>query len=140
MNTFSMGTIAKREVSAYSNHMAVNSDRTAELAWLLNRIGIPRNTVGYEYLFLITLRIVGMNSSRMRLMTELYPKIAAETGSSVSRIERAVRYAIEAAWNRNRECIQGILGYPISTKPYSSEFIWLLADEFRRMDMSCGRT
>ncbi|WP_294442657.1 sporulation initiation factor Spo0A C-terminal domain-containing protein, partial [Ruminococcus flavefaciens] len=61
----------------------------------------------------------------------LYPQIADELNSSVKRIERGLRYSIEAAWDRNSDGIKDILGYYDDCKPYLSEFIWLLADKYR---------
>ena len=104
------------------------------IASLLNQLGIPRNTAGYNYLLYIILKINHSNNINVKLTTELYPQIADELDSSVKRIERGLRYSIEAAWVRNRDRIKDILGYYDDCKPYSSEFIWLLADKFRMIN------
>ena len=104
------------------------------IASLLNQLGIPRNTAGYNYLLYIILKINRSNNINVKLTTELYPQIADELDSSVKRIERGLRYSIEAAWDRNRESIKAILGYYDDNKPYSSEFIWLLADKYRMIN------
>ncbi len=101
------------------------------LVRLLNQTGVPRNTAGYSYLFLLALRLAEMNAVKVHLFTELYPQIAAELDSSVSKIERSIRYAIEAAWNRNREGLKRSLGYHHDVRPYASEFIWHLTDQYR---------
>ena len=104
------------------------------IASLLNQLGIPRNTAGYNYLLYIILKINRSNNINVKLTTELYPQIADELDSSVKRIERGLRYSIEAAWVRNRDRIKDILGYYDDCKPYSSEFIWLLADKYRMIN------
>ena len=109
-------------------------DATSErdiIASLLNQLGIPRNTAGYNYLLYIILKINNSNNINIKLTTELYPQIAEELDSSVKRIERGLRYSIEAAWDRNSDGIKDILGYYDDCKPYLSEFIWLLADKYR---------
>jgi two-component system response regulator (stage 0 sporulation protein A) len=72
-----------------------------------------------------------MEDVNVKLTTELYPQIAEELHSSTYNIERSLRYSIAVAWNRNRKGIKGILGYCDDYKPYSSEFIWLVADKYR---------
>ena len=104
------------------------------IASLLNQLGIPRNTAGYNYLLYIILKINKSHDINVKLTTELYPQIADELDSTVRRIERGLRYSIEAAWDRNRESIKAILGYYDDNKPYSSEFIWLLADKYRMIN------
>jgi two-component system response regulator (stage 0 sporulation protein A) len=98
---------------------------------LLNQLGIPRNTNGYKYLLHVILKINQMEDVNVKLTTELYPQIAEELHSSTYKIERSLRYSIAVAWNRNRKGIKGILGYCDDYKPYSSEFIWLVADKYR---------
>ena len=65
----------------------------------------------------------------------LYPAVAKKFGTSPSRVERAIRHAIEVAWDRgNLEVLQNIFGYTISVekgKPTNSEFIALIADDLR---------
>ena len=112
-------------------------DATSErdiIASLLNQLGIPRNTAGYNYLLYIILKINHSNNIKIKLTTELYPQIADEFDSSVKRIERGLRYSMETAWDRNSESIKEILGYYDDCKPYLSEFIWLLADKFRMIN------
>ena len=69
---------------------------------------------------------------------ELYPAIAVKYNTTPSRVERAIRHAIEVAWNRGRvETIDDIFGYTIDQnkgKPTNSEFIAMVADKLR-MDM-----
>ena len=121
------------EVNNAKHFMELTNEREI-IASLLNQLGIPRNTAGYNYLLYIILKINRSNNINVKLTTELYPQIADELDSSVKRIERGLRYSIEAAWDRNRESIKAILGYYDDNKPYSSEFIWLLADKYRMIN------
>ena len=109
-------------------------DERETIVLFLNRLGIPRNTAGYNYLYYIILKIIKTNIINIKLTTELYPQIAVELNSSVNRIERGLRYSIESAWDRNKEVFKSVLGYYNECKPYSSEFIWLLADKIRMFE------
>ena len=66
---------------------------------------------------------------------ELYPAVASKNHTTPSRVERAIRHAIEIAWNRGRlETIEGLFGYTVKTdkgKPTNSEFIAIIADKLR---------
>lgn len=66
---------------------------------------------------------------------ELYPTIASMNNSTSSRVERAIRHAIELAWNRGKiETLEAIFGYTVKTdkgKPTNSEFIAIIADKLR---------
>ena len=65
----------------------------------------------------------------------LYPGIAKRFGTTPSRVERAIRHAIEVAWNRGKmETLENLFGYTINTgkgKPTNSEFVALIADRIR---------
>ena len=137
MNHLCVEKIRECRITPYSKQeeqiKEFNDERTI-IASLLNQLGIPRNTAGYNYLIYIILKITKSNNINVKLTTELYPQIADELDSSVKRIERGLRYSIEAAWDRNRESIKNILGYYDDCKPYSSQFIWLLADKYRMIN------
>ena len=70
-----------------------------------------------------------------RITKELYPNIAKKYMSTASRVERAIRHAIEVAWNRgNIDVIDSIFGYTVSAykaKPTNSEFISMIADKLK---------
>ena len=137
MNHLCVEKIRECRITPYSKQeeqiKEFNDERTI-IASLLNQLGIPRNTAGYNYLIYIILKITKSNNINVKLTTELYPQIADELDSSVKRIERGLRYSIEAAWDRNIEGIKNILGYYDDCKPYSSQFIWLLADKYRMIN------
>ena len=70
-----------------------------------------------------------------RITKEIYPAVAYKYGTTPSRVERAIRHAIETAWGRgDLEITRSIFGYTISTskgKPTNSEFIAMIADKIR---------
>ena len=95
--------------------------------------GIPAHIKGYHYLR-EGIRMVYFNPSLInRITKELYPGIAEKFNTSASKVERAIRHAIEVAWNRGRiENINQLFGYNIyskNDKPTNGEFIALVADK-----------
>lgn len=96
-------------------------------------IGIPPHIKGYAYLR-EGIKMAVENPSIINNVTkELYPNIAAKFETSASKVERAIRHAIEVAWNRGRiEAINAIFGVRVyigSERPTNSEFIALVADK-----------
>lgn len=106
-----------------------------EITELLHEIGIPAHIKGYQYLR-TAIEKTYFNIDYLGQVTKvLYPEIAKEYATTASRVERAIRHAIEVAWNRgNIDAIDDIFGYTISAtkaKPTNSEFIAMLADKLR---------
>ncbi len=96
-------------------------------------IGIPAHIKGYQYLR-EAIKLVIKNPDLINSITkELYPGIAERFDTSASKVERAIRHAIEVAWTRGKiENINGIFGYNIynkNDKPTNGEFIALIADK-----------
>lgn len=95
--------------------------------------GIPAHIKGYHYLR-EGIRMVYYNPTLInRITKELYPGIAKRFGTSASKVERAIRHAIEVAWTRGKiENLNGIFGYKVygkNDKPTNGEFIALVADK-----------
>ena len=106
-----------------------------EITELLHEIGIPAHIKGYMYLRTAILETY-LNVDFLGQITKvLYPDIAKKYTTTASRVERAIRHAIEVAWNRgNINAIDDIFGYTISAskaKPTNSEFIAMLSDKLR---------
>ena len=102
---------------------------------LLHEIGIPAHIKGYQYLR-DAIAISGVEEEIMISVTKvLYPAIAKRHNTTSSRVERAIRHAIEVAWTRGRlDTIHELFGYTISNgkgKPTNSEFIALISDKIR---------
>ena len=103
------------------------------IANLFLTVGIPAHIKGYQYLR-EAVRMVMDNPELMgRITKELYPGIAKRFQTSASKVERAIRHAIEVAWTRGKiENINQIFGYNIyskNDKPTNGEFIALVADK-----------
>lgn len=102
---------------------------------MIHEIGVPAHIKGYQYLreaIMMSVEDAEMLGSITKI---LYPTIAKKYQTTASRVERAIRHAIEVAWNRGRmETLDAMFGYTINTgkgKPTNSEFIALIADKIR---------
>ena len=102
---------------------------------MIHEIGVPAHIKGYQYLreaIMMSVEDPAMISSITKI---LYPTIAKRFQTTPSRVERAIRHAIEVAWSRGRmETLDAMFGYTIDTgkgKPTNSEFIALIADRIR---------
>ena len=104
-----------------------------EITSILHDVGIPAHIKGYLFLRESILRVYENQEYLGQITKSLYPDVAKKFSSSPSRVERAIRHAIEVAWNRgNVDCIDNIFGYTISAdkaKPTNSEFIAMIADK-----------
>lgn len=107
----------------------------AEVTSIINEIGIPAHIKGYHYLREAIMMVVAEVELLGSVTKILYPRIADRFGTTSSRVERAIRHAIEVAWSRNNnETSKKFFGYTISTKrgkPTNSELIALVADRMR---------
>ena len=102
---------------------------------MIHEIGVPAHIKGYQYLreaIMMSVQDIEMLNSITKI---LYPTIAKKYQTTPSRVERAIRHAIEVAWSRGRmETLDALFGYTINTgkgKPTNSEFIALIADKIR---------
>ena len=126
----------KRQALLADNSEAV-SDRRLEtdITEIIHDIGIPEHIKGYQYLRDSIMLSVKDNDVINSITKILYPTIAKKYQTTSSRVERAIRHAIEVAWNRgNTDTLNGLFGYTISNgkgKPTNSEFIALIADKIR---------
>jgi two-component system response regulator (stage 0 sporulation protein A) len=110
-------------------------DLEQDVTDMIHEIGVPAHIKGYQYLreaIMMAVEDPGMISSITKI---LYPTIAKRFQTTPSRVERAIRHAIEVAWSRGRmETLDGLFGYTVDTgkgKPTNSEFIALIADRIR---------
>lgn len=115
-----------------------------EVTGMLHQIGIPAHIKGYLYLRDAILMVVEDIDLLGSITKILYPEIAARFNTTPSRVERAIRHAIEVAWARNNaEIIKKFFGHTISTdkgKPTNSEFIAMIADHLRLNSGACLAT
>ncbi len=102
---------------------------------LIHDIGIPAHIKGYQFIRSAILMAIDNIEVINHITKQLYPDLAKMYKTTPSRIERAIRHAIEVAWNRGRvETMESLFGYTISAekgKPTNSEFIAMLADHLR---------
>lgn len=106
-----------------------------EVTNIIHEIGIPAHIKGYLYLREAILLVTGRVELLGGVTKELYPAIASKFKTTPSRVERAIRHAIEVAWSRgNVDMINGLFGHTVSQergKPTNSEFIAMVADRLR---------
>ena len=102
---------------------------------IIHEIGVPAHIKGYQYLREAIMVVVQDIDVINQITKQLYPAIAERYGTTPSRVERAIRHAIEVAWARGKnEAVENIFGYTISAskgKPTNSEFIAMIADKLR---------
>ena len=98
-------------------------------------MGVPAHIKGYHYLRDAILMVINEINLLGAVTKELYPMIAQKYQTTSSRVERAIRHAIELAWDRgNVEMMTKYFGYTINLergKPTNSEFIAMVADKLR---------
>lgn len=120
----------------FSNHSMTNADVELTLTECMHQLGIPANIKGYQFLRLGILMAFDSPDLLDAVTKELYPDIAKRTGSTSSRVERAIRHAIEVAWSRgNVKAQENLFGYTINVtkgKPTNSEFIAMMVDTLRQ--------
>lgn len=102
---------------------------------IIHEIGVPAHIKGYQYLRDAITMVVEDMDLLGAVTKELYPAIAQVNNTTPSRVERAIRHAIEVAWNRGKiETINSLFGYTVQNdkgKPTNSEFIAIIADKLR---------
>lgn len=102
---------------------------------IIHEVGVPAHIKGYQYLREAIMMVVNDIDVINQITKSLYPKIAFKYNTTPSRVERAIRHAIEVAWGRGQqEAVESIFGYTISAakgKPTNSEFIAMIADKLR---------
>ncbi len=115
--------------------VSTERDLEKDVTDMIHEIGVPAHIKGYQYLreaIMMSVQDVEMLGSITKV---LYPTIAKNYQTTPSRVERAIRHAIEVAWSRGRmETLDALFGYTINTgkgKPTNSEFIALIADKIR---------
>ena len=110
-------------------------DLETEITNIIHEIGVPAHIKGYMYLREAITMVVNDMELLSAVTKELYPSIAKKYNTTASRVERAIRHAIEVAWGRGQvDAINKLFGYTIHNekgKPTNSEFIAIIADKLR---------
>lgn len=111
---------------------AKEEDLENKVSKILHEIGVPAHIKGYRYVRASIILAVEEPESIEAVTKILYPKIAKKFDSTPSRVERAIRHAIEVAWDRGDvDTLQKYFGYTIQCergKPTNSEFIAMISD------------
>jgi two-component system response regulator (stage 0 sporulation protein A) len=120
-----------------SQYIAPSKPKNMDIAVtnIIHEMGVPAHIKGYHYLRDAILLVINEVNLLGAVTKELYPLIAEKFNTTPSRVERAIRHAIELAWDRgNVEMMTKFFGYTIDLergKPTNSEFIAMVADKLR---------
>ncbi|MBO5463379.1 MAG: sporulation transcription factor Spo0A [Clostridia bacterium] len=116
-------------------HYEAQEDLTVVITEILHQIGVPAHIKGYQYVR-EAIKLTVENPEMLNSVTKiLYPTVAKNFKSTSSRVERAIRHAIEVAWDRGDvEVLNSYFGYTIQSqrgKPTNSEFVAMISDKIR---------
>ena len=124
-----------RQTEVKEKNTMTQGNLETDVTNIIHEIGVPAHIKGYQYLrdaIILSVNDMEMLNSITKI---LYPTIAKRHQTTSSRVERAIRHAIEVAWSRGKmDTIDELFGYTVSTgkgKPTNSEFIALIADKIR---------
>ena len=102
---------------------------------IIHEVGVPAHIKGYQYLREAIMMVIGDNDLINSITKQLYPSVAKAYNTTSSRVERAIRHAIEVAWDRgDTDTLNKIFGFTINNgkgKPTNSEFIAMISDKLR---------
>lgn len=133
-------SLLSREIKAPYIEMSPESKKNEEniealVTNVIHEVGVPAHIKGYQYLREAIIMVVNDIDMINQITKQLYPEIALKYTTTPSRVERAIRHAIEVAWGRGQtEVVESIFGYTVSAakgKPTNSEFIAMIADKLR---------
>ena len=129
------GMVTKKDNFINANTPLSDIDLEMMITEIIHQIGVPAHIKGYKYLRDAIMLSV-KNPDYINSVTKiLYPTVAKQNGTTSSTVERAIRHAIEVAWDRRDvEVLNLYFGYTVQTcrgKPTNSEFVALIADKIR---------
>ena len=115
-----------------------NANLEIEVSEILHNLGIPSHIKGYQYIREGIMYIYNKNGYGAFITKEIYPEIALKYNTTVSRVERAIRHAIEISWERGDiDLMDDIFGHSIDynrSKPTNAEYINTIADRIKLND------
>ena len=118
-----------KTVDLHHNNLQISTTK------ILHELGVPSHIKGYLYIREGIMMLYERPEVIGGITKELYPEIASKFNTTVSRVERAIRHAIEVSWNRgNWQLMEDIFGHSVDidkAKPTNSEFIVTVADKLR---------
>lgn len=127
LDTFEVSS--KKCINILSNNIQISISK------MLHELGMPSHIKGYQYIREAISMVYDNPLMVGGITKELYPELASRFDTTVSRVERAIRHAIEVSWNRgNWDFMEEVFGHSVDidkAKPTNSEFIVTLADKLR---------
>ncbi|SFR67336.1 sporulation transcription factor Spo0A [Anaeromicropila populeti] len=128
--------VKPKRTSIYeSKPVSYEHNLESDVTNIIHEIGVPAHIKGYQYLRDAIMMSVNDGEMLNSITKLLYPSIAKQHKTTPSRVERAIRHAIEVAWSRGKmDTIDELFGYTVSNgkgKPTNSEFVALIADKIR---------
>ena len=125
----------KADIARAAGAVEKTPDIESQVTQIIHQIGVPAHIKGYQYLRTAILLTVQDNDIINSVTKVLYPSVAKKYSTTTSRVERAIRHAIEVAWDRGDvDTLNSYFGYTIQNnrgKPTNSEFIAMIADNLR---------
>ena len=141
LKPFDAGVMSQRILALCGDHTdppagrPVSRNLEMQVTEIIHQIGVPAHIKGYQYLRDAILMAIEDGEIINAVTKRLYPAVAKRHGTTSSRVERAIRHAIEVAWDRGDvDTLTAYFGYTIHNergKPTNSEFIAMIADKFR---------
>ena len=130
-----INTLYRERVEGSLSQITAKEDIETQVTKVIHQIGVPAHIKGYQYLRTAILMTISDNEIINSVTKILYPSIAKKYSTTTSRVERAIRHAIEVAWDRGDvDTLNSYFGYTIQNnrgKPTNSEFIAMIADDMR---------
>jgi len=121
--------VDRKSINLYHNNLQISITK------MLHELGMPSHIKGYQYIREGISMVYDRPEIVGGITKELYPDIASKFDTTVSRVERAIRHAIEVSWNRgNWDFMEEVFGHSVDidkAKPTNSEFIVTIADKLR---------
>lgn len=145
LKPFKMESLEDRIISLYNAHKSQNElielqdkELQMQVTKILHALGIPSNIKGYQYVRSAILMVYDNPGFIGGITKELYPNLSSKYNTSIQRVEKAIRHAIEISWDRGDiDLMEEIFGHSVDidrAKPTNSEFIVTIADKLR-LDM-----
>lgn len=143
LKPFDVNILAQRVTQLTSSQMGKtdcaftdkSNDLTIMVSEIMHQLGVPAHIKGYLYLREAIILSIGDNEMMSSVTKILYPTVAKRYSTTASRVERAIRHAIEVAWDRGDvDVLSSYFGYTIHNergKPTNSEFIAMISDKLR---------
>jgi two-component system response regulator (stage 0 sporulation protein A) len=137
LKPFEIPSLAERILSLTNQKKAADASQDLEVkvTEVIHQLGVPAHIKGYHYLRAAILASIDNPELLESITKMLYPTVAQKFNTTSSRVERAIRHAIEIAWDRgDLDILNAFFGYTVNTckgKPTNSEFIALVTDKLR---------